>query len=155
MAELTDRYVFVSGATDTALDAYRLKIDLGPNNDRVPYIDAEVIAATLVSTDLTIDAYVIKIEEQAMNYYSADLTGSCLGQVMFNEVVNAENTFRLEGTGSQLVFGGQTRFLTIYMESTSGVKQLLSDFPAFSMLFKCRFPKVDSIQDSYRQQIPL
>ena len=154
MAELTDRYVFVSGATATALDAYRLKIDLGANNERVPYIDAEVIAATLVSTDLTIDAYVIKIEEQAMNYYSADLTGSCLGQVMFNGVVNAENTFTL-GTGSQLVFGGQTRFLTIYMESTSGVKQLLSDFPSFSMLFKCRFPKVGSIQDSYRQQIPL
>ena len=140
MAELTDRYVFVSGGTATTLDAYRLKIDLGPNNDRVPYLDAEVISATLVSTDLTIDAYV---------------KGSCLGQVMFNEVVNAENTFRLEGAGSQLVFGGQTRFLTIYMEDTSGIKQPLADFPAFSMLFKCRFPKVGSIQDSYRQQIPL
>ena len=34
MAELTDRYVFVSGATATALDAYRLKIDLGPNNEQ-------------------------------------------------------------------------------------------------------------------------
>tara|TARA_R110001606_G_C14868322_1_gene589500 strand:+ start:37 stop:504 length:468 start_codon:yes stop_codon:yes gene_type:complete len=155
MAELTDRYVFVSGGTATTLDAYRIKIDLGANNDRVPYLDAEVISATLVSTDLTIDAYVIKVEESAMNYYSADLTGSCLGQVMFNGVVNAENTFRLEGAGSQLVFGGQTRFLTIYMEDTSGIKQPLADFPAFSMLFKCRFPKVGSIQDSYRQQIPL
>jgi hypothetical protein len=154
MAELTDRYVFVSGATATALDAYRLKIDLGPNNDRVPYIDTEMIAATLASTVLTIDAYVIKVEEQAMNYYSADLTGSCLGQVMFNAVVDGDNTFTL-GTGSQLVFGGQTRFLTIYMEDSIGVKQPLAHFPAFSMLFKCRFPRVGSIQDSYRQQIPL
>ena len=155
MAELTDRYVFVSGATATALDAYRLKIDLGPNNERVPYIDTEVIAATLASSVLTIDAYVIKVEEQAINYYSADLTGSCLGQVIFNQGDGADNTFKLEGTGSQLVFGGQTRFLTIYMETTSGVKTPLADFPAFSMLFKCRFPKVGSMQDSYRQQIPL
>jgi len=155
MAELTDRFVFVNSSADIAISTTHIKIDLGPNADRVPYSSVELISATLLSSVLEMDAYVIKTDDQAMNYFSSDLTGTSVGVLAFNGVVDALNTYTLQGFAPQLVFGGNTRYLTLYIESPAGVKQTLDTFGSFTMSFKCKYPKVGSMQEAYRQQIPL
>lgn len=155
MSTFTDRYVYVNSADKDPIDAFRLQIDLGPNNERVPYIHVEPMSATLATNDLTSKGFTIKCEEIAMNYYSSDLKGSTLTTLEFNALIDGEHVFTLPNYASQLVFGGQTRFLTIFVEDVEGVRINLTTISPFSILFKCRFPVVGSIETAYRQQIPL
>jgi hypothetical protein len=155
MAELTDRYVFVNASMTVPLDAYRIKIDLGPNNERVPHIVVEVIAASLSSSVLAVDTYIVKAEETALNSYSADFNGTTIASMAFNAVIDSKNVFNINGFTPKLLFGGQTRYLTLYLEDAESNRQQLGGIVPFSMLLKCSFPRVGAIQDAYRQEIPL
>ena len=71
MSDLTDRYVFVSGATAVgAPNNLSAKIDLGPIMERVPYTMVEVVSASILTATLTEDVYVFKTQEIAMNGYT-------------------------------------------------------------------------------------
>ena len=160
--EYVDKYVYVNAANKTPLDAYRIKIDLGENINRVPTQLIEVISATAVGRDMSIDAYTVKCENMADNYYSSDLMGTALCSLNINGSVETSptdstliNTFALAGYAPKLVFGGQMRYLTIYLEDTNGLKQELQYVAPFSMLIKVSYPVIGSIGSAYRSQIPL
>ena len=173
MAELTDRFVYVNGNNKVPLDAYRLVIDLGPNTDRVPYSTVQIqsaslqanVAAGTVATR-TIPNFIIKVEEPAMNYYSSDNTGSMIASLAFNTTLSGaavapdpavlnKNVYNLGGYAPELVFGGQLRYLTLYIEDSAGERQQLATIPGFTMCVKASYPRVGLIQEEYRKQIPL
>jgi hypothetical protein len=159
--EFTDRYVYINPVNKTAIDAFHIRVDLGPTDSRVPYVMLEVISAALVSTELAVAIYVLKVDELAMNYYSDDFKGTQIGILGFNSLLGdsippgTENVFNLAGYSPKVVFGGQVRYLTLSFENGSGEKQLLSTITPFVLSIKCSYPRVDSISNSYRQQIPL
>jgi hypothetical protein len=158
MSDLTDRYVFVSKATAVvAADNLSAKIDLGPIMERVPYTMVEIVSASLLTATLTEDVYVFKTQEIAMNGYTASNSGSILG-VLTNVIMDittapAKQAYVLNGSGAKLVFGGQTRFLTIVVQTGAGVVKSLADVAPFTMIIKCSYPRVGEIQEEYRSQM--
>jgi len=158
MCALTDRYVYVSGANSTvAADELSIKIDLGPIMERVPYTMVEVISASMLTATDTENVYAIKTQEIAMNGYNAGNSGSYLGTI-YNVDTNlshgpAKQSYVLNRDGAKLVFGGQTRFLTIVVEFATGVVKSLDDITDLTMLLKCSYPRVGEIQEEYRSQM--
>lgn len=154
--DFTEKIIYTNGAGKTPIDAYRLQIDLGPNDERVPYISVEILTGNLRTTLLAIDTFTLKVDEGAMNYYSDDRKGTTLGVLTFNSVIGADHCFTTNGSVSpKVVFGGQTRFLTIYLENGEGIKQPLASIDPFSLLIKATYPRVNSIEEAYRTQVPL
>lgn len=158
MCALTDRYVYVSKATAVvAADNLSAKIDLGPIMERVPYTMVEIVSASLLTATVTEDVYVFKTQEIAMNGYTASNSGSVLG-VLTNVIIDIttapdKQAYVLNGVGAKLVFGGQTRFLTIVVQTGAGVVKSLADVAPFTMIIKCSYPRVGQIQEEYRSQM--
>jgi hypothetical protein len=158
MSNLTDRYVFVSKATAVvAADNLSAKIDLGPIMERVPYTMVEIVSASLLTATLTEDVYVFKTQEIAMNGYTASNSGSVLG-VLTNVIIDIttapdKQAYVLNGVGAKLVFGGQTRFLNLVVQTGAGVVKSLADVAPFTMIIKCSYPRVNEIQEQYRSQM--
>lgn len=158
MSNLTDRYVFVSKATAVvAADNLSAKIDLGPIMERVPYTMVEIVSASLLTATVTEDVYVFKTQEIAMNGYTASNSGSVLG-VLTNVIMDittapAKQAYVLNGVGAKLVFGGQTRFLNLVVQTGAGVVKSLADVAPFTMIIKCSYPRVGQIQEEYRSQM--
>ena len=158
MSDLTDRYVFVSGATAViAANNLSAKIDLGPIMERVPYTMVEVVSASLLTATLTQDVYVFKTEEIAMNGYTASNSGSILG-VLTNVITDitvapAKQAYVLNGSGAKLVYGGQTRYLNLVVQTGAGVVKSLADIAPFTMIIKCSYPRVGEVQEQYRSQM--
>ena len=158
MSNLTDRYVFVSKATAVvAADNLSAKIDLGPIMERVPYTMVEIVSASLLTATVTEDVYVFKTQEIAMNGYTASNSGSVLG-VLTNVIIDIttapdKQAYVLNGVGAKLVFGGQTRFLNLVVQTGAGVVKSLADVAPFTMIIKCSYPRVNEIQEQYRSQM--
>jgi hypothetical protein len=158
MSNLTDRYVFVSKATAVvAADNLSAKIDLGPIMERVPYTMVEIVSASLLTATVTEDVYVFKTQEIAMNGYTASNSGSVLG-VLTNVIIDIttapdKQAYVLNGVGAKLVFGGQTRFLNLVVQTGAGVVKSLADVAPFTMIIKCSYPRVGQIQEEYRSQM--
>jgi hypothetical protein len=158
MSDLTDRYVFVSKATAVvAADNLSAKIDLGPIMERVPYTMVEIVSASLLTATVTEDVYVFKTQEIAMNGYTASNSGSVLG-VLTNVIIDIttapdKQAYVLNGVGAKLVFGGQTRFLNLVVQTGAGVVKSLADVAPFTMIIKCSYPRVGQIQEEYRSQM--
>jgi hypothetical protein len=158
MSNLTDRYVFVSKATAVvAADNLSAKIDLGPIMERVPYTMVEIVSASLLTSAVTEDVYVFKTQEIAMNGYTASNSGSVLG-VLTNVIIDIttapdKQAYVLNGVGAKLVFGGQTRFLNLVVQTGAGVVKSLADVAPFTMIIKCSYPRVGQIQEEYRSQM--
>ena len=157
--EYVDKYVYVNAANKTPLDAYRIVIDLGENINRVPTQLVEVISASALGRDLVVDAYTVKCEEMAENYYSSDLMGSALCSLNINSTITIApddvHTFAMSGYSPKLVFNGQMRYLTLYLEDTNSARQELQYVAPFSMILKVSYPVIGSITSAYRSQIPL
>lgn len=154
----TDKYVFVNTESAVAIDLFSFRLDLGSNNERVPYVLVEALSASLASTEMTDVGYTVKCEEIALNYFSGDRKGSTLATLDFNAnlpgAIDNRNVFHMTGA-TQLVLGGQTRFLTVFVEDIFGEKQTITNLIPFSLLLKLKYPVVGAIEASYRQQIPL
>mgnify|MGYP003627946523 FL=1 len=158
MCALTDRYVYVSGANSVAAaDNLSIKIDLGPIMERVPYTMVEIISGSILTATVSQDVYAIKTQEIAMNGYNAGNSGSYLGTLgnVQTDITTApaKQAYVLNGVGAKLVFGGQTRFLTIVIELATGVVKSLADIGHFTMMLKCSYPRVGEIQEEYRSQM--
>ena len=158
MCALTDRYVYVSKAISVvAADNLSAKIDLGPIMERVPYTMVEIVSASLLTATVTEDVYVFKTQEIAMNGYTASNSGSVLG-VLTNVIIDIttapdKQAYVLNGVGAKLVFGGQTRFLNLVVQTGAGVVKSLADVAPFTMIIKCSYPRVGQIQEEYRSQM--
>ena len=158
MCALTDRYVYVSKAISVvAADNLSAKIDLGPIMERVPYTMVEIVSASLLTATVTEDVYVFKTQEIAMNGYTASNSGSVLG-VLTNVIIDIttapdKQAYVLNGSGAKLVFGGQTRFLNLVVQTGAGVVKSLADVAPFTMIIKCSYPRVGQIQEEYRSQM--
>ena len=158
MCALTDRYVYVSKTNSvTAANNLSIKIDLGPIMERVPYTMVEIISGSILTATVSQDVYAIKTQEIAMNGYNAGNSGSYLGTLgnIQTDITTApaKQAYVLNGVGAKLVFGGQTRFLTIVIEMADGVVKSLADIGHFTMMLKCSYPQVGQIQEEYRSQM--
>ena len=160
--EFTDQYIHVCLNKDQNPapvfynDAYRLTIS--QNNDRPPYALVEVISATIIANTNIHNTFVLRAEEIAGNFYCNENKGTTLALIDYNTQITAgHQSYNLTSSGSKVLFSN-AQTLSLYITDEIGIKVGFGageDIDGMNLIIKVSYPVVNSIQPSYKAQVPL
>jgi hypothetical protein len=159
--EFTDEYLHVNSISSPATNGVT-RVVVNYDNNRAPYVLVEVISATIHSdTDIN-SVFVLTTEEIANNVRNTANKGTSLALVDYVAPLanagGADFVYQLIRQGSKALYSN-SRTINFYFTNAQGGLVLGVDeggiLHNYNIILKISRPVVGSIQNAYREQIPL
>jgi hypothetical protein len=151
--EFTDEYLHVNDISSPATNGVT-RVVINHDNNRAPYCLVEVVSATIHSNDAVNSVFVLATEEIANNVRNTANKGTSLALVDYVAPTGANNVYQLLGQGAKALYSN-SRTLNLYFTNADGTLVIGAPLLGYNVLLKISRPVVGSIQNAYREQIPL
>ena len=159
--EYTDEYVHVNSVSSPTTNGVT-QVVINYDNNRPPYCLVEVVSATIHSDTDTNSVFVLTTEEIANNIRNTANKGTSLALVDYvaplDNAGGADFVYQLLGQGAKALYSN-SRTLNLYFTNADGNLVLGANdggiLLGYNVLLKISRPVVGSIQNAYREQIPL
>ncbi len=155
--EFTDEYLHVNNISSPATNGVT-RVVINHDNNRAPYCLVEVVSATIHSgTDIN-SVFVLATEEIANNVRNTANKGTSLALVDY--VAPLDNAgaghfvYQLLVQGAKALYSN-SRTLNLYFTDADGNLVIGAPLLGYNVILKISRPVVGSIQNAYREQIPL
>ena len=159
--EFTDEYLHVNNISSPATNGVT-RVVINHDNNRAPYCLVEVISATIRSDTDANSVFVLTTEEIANNVRNTANKGTSLALVDYvaplDNAGGADFVYQLLAQGAKALYSN-SRTLNLYFTNADGNLELGADVGGallgYNVILKISRPVVGSIQNAYREQIPL
>ena len=159
--EFTDEYVHVNNISSPTTNGVT-QVVINYDNNRPPYCLVEVVSATIHSDTDVNSVFVLSTEEIANNVKNTANKGTSLALVDYvaplDNAGGADFVYQLLGTGAKALYSN-SRTLNLYFTNAAGATVLGANeggiLLGYNVILKISRPVVGSIQNAYREQIPL
>ena len=159
--EFTDEYLHVNSISSPTTNGVT-QVVINHDNNRAPYCLVEVVSATIHSDTDTNSVFVLATEQIANNVKNTANKGTSLALVDYvaplDNAGGADFVYQLLGQGAKALYSN-SRTLNLYFTNAEGnlVLGLSGGGPliGYNVILKISRPVVGSIQNVYREQIPL
>ena len=159
--EFTDEYIHVNNISSPTTNGVT-RVVINRDNNRAPYCLVEVVSATIHSDTDVNSVFVLSTEEIANNVKNTANKGTSLALVDYvaplDNAGGADFVYQLLGTGAKALYSN-SHSLNIYFTNAAGATVLGANeggvLLGYNVILKISRPVVGSIQNAYREQIPL
>ena len=159
--EYTDEYMHVNSVSSPTTNGVT-QVVINHDNNRPPYCLVEVISATIHSDTDVNTTFVVMTEELAANVRNTANKGTTLALVDYVAPLDvgggADYVYQLLRQGAKALYSN-SRTLNLYFTNADGNLVLGSNdggiLLGYNVILKISRPVVGSIQNAYREQIPL
>lgn len=159
--EFTDEYIHVNNISSPTTNGVT-RVVINRDNNRAPYCLVEVVSATIHSDTDVNSVFVLSTEEIANNVKNTANKGTSLALVDYvaplDNAGGADFVYQLLGSGAKALYSN-SHSLNIYFTNAAGATVLGANeggvLLGYNVILKISRPVVGSIQNAYREQIPL